>query len=46
MIGDRTELVQALHLRDDGGELVGILLRHVILLICATHAHRKTSQDD
>lgn len=32
-----TLLVQALHLRDDGGELVGVLLRHVILLLCTAN---------
>jgi hypothetical protein len=30
-----TKLVQAVHLRDDGRELVGIGLRHLIPLICA-----------
>src|SRR6185312_10916870 len=35
-----TMLMQALHLADDGAELFGVRVSHIILLIC-THAHKK-----
>jgi hypothetical protein len=42
-----TKFVQAVHLRHDGRELVGIGLRHLIPLICAhTNATYTTPQDE
>ena len=36
-----TMLMQALHLADDGAELFGVRVSHIILLIC-THTRTKT----